>query len=79
MFVLIIQCKHITKNLHTIFILHVLSKNNSESNFAIKAFLHKYNKFYTLYTFCIYKSVSLSGLCPHVFESHKTNLFSQLN
>lgn len=34
--------------------------------FAIKAFLHKNLNFYTLYTICIYKSVSLSGLCPNV-------------
>lgn len=43
-------------------ILHVLQK----SYFGMKAFLHKDINFYTLYTVCIYKSVSLSGLCPNV-------------
>lgn len=54
MFVLIILFKHVSKKFTYI------------SYFAIKAFLHKDINFYILYTVCIYKSVSLSRLCPNV-------------
>lgn len=54
------------KNLHTQVFCMCYRKITFKSYFGMKAFLHKDIHFYTLYTVCIYKSVSLSGLCPNV-------------